>query len=225
MPKPPRRESNGHPPSRQAVITASATTAPHRPVPPADSAHMPDSLCRDCQARERDAERPAGRKEDPPLFPVPPCTPKDVRAYEHDRNRAKRTTEIATLKAIKQGRLGKCRCCQKQRDKFKRRNKPLVGLDAESDVTSEEAEPPAEDLPPYPAPKRDGQVHLVDVFSDLITRATIRQSKAEDFEVVPHIRSVIVLDDGCGDDSDTDEHWEDVGEDLGEKALEFPMLK
>jgi len=174
----------------------------------------PSSLGHLCAACSKDAEL---EKEMPSSFAIS-SREKDVRTYEHDRQKAKKAAEFAKVKA----RKGKwnCSCCIEKRDKVKRGKLLLDGGDIDVGEPLE-AEPTAGDLGPYSAPKQGGELSLVDVLANLVKNGKPRKSNVGDFEVIPQVRSVIVLDDETGSEGEFGEPWEhiygDSEEELDEK--------
>jgi len=160
--------------------------------------------------------------------------PKDVRAYEHDRQRVKKAAKRVLMKARKERvwtmckgaayDKSKCSCCQS--DKGKRLGstdvKALLDNDVVGDVAFLEAPrhrsnsgPTLGSQPFTGIASATRDVKL----ADLVTAGKPKKSKDQEFEFIPHIRSVIVLDDIPGDDKDSEEPWEHVQEDeLDEKV-------
>jgi len=160
---------------------------------------------------------------------TPSANPKDVRAYEHDRQRVKKAAERVLTKARKERGWAMCKgvvydktkCSCRQSDKGKRLGPKDVKVLLDGDVLENAAVPfpktgrprRADSFGPLPF-KGSRDVKL----ADLVTAGKPKKSKEGDFEVVPHIRSVIVLDDFSGDEKDVEEPWEHIqGDDFDEK--------
>jgi hypothetical protein len=193
----------------------------------------PESAVCDSCSVELEKEMPSTLTSSP--------NPKDVRAYEHDRQRVKKAAERVLTKAKKErgwtmrrgAAYAKCSCCQS--DKAKRLGakdvKGLLDGDVVSDVAFLESRRLRSDSGPtlssqpfkgFASATRDVKL------ADLVTAGRPKKSKGNlvftsfrpffhsrkpaerDFEFIPHIRSVIVLDDVFGDDIDEEEAWEHV---------------
>lgn len=183
-------------------------------------------------SRETDTESPL------PSSPALPPTLKDVRAYEHDRQRAKKAAEQVKLKArkasSKQGgwtrafydtrKRGSSAGLPSQKDKL---------LRVEEIDCWERLADSRNDLRDVEIGERRGPGVLPEVkLADLVTSKKPRKAKGMcviylhsgsrplslyrwnlegDFEVIPHIRSVIVLDDfAISQDLVIDEPWEHI---------------
>jgi hypothetical protein len=164
--------------------------------------------------------------EKQPFVTSPLCNPidvlRDVRAYEHDRQRVKKATDLAKMREMK------------SRNTFERRNrwgpwgdkpKSVVRTGkiswfwgkeaAESEpekIEQLEADSPLTLVAPKPS-----EVKL----TDLVTPQKPRKTKGGDFEVIPAPRAVIVLDDFSVNDMDVDEPWEHVSGGEYEKRTSF----
>ncbi|KAK0465866.1 uncharacterized protein EV420DRAFT_1636417 [Desarmillaria tabescens] len=130
-------------------------------------------------------------------FPFLP-TIKDQRAYEHNRQRVKKAADVLKMRQQKRSgspffKLDRGTVSEKYRTLRADDIDPLDGVFVESAHRDE--------TPPLP---KSPEVKL----SDLIVRKQDRK-KEPDFEVIPHIRSVIVLDDFTPDLA-ADEPWEHI---------------
>ncbi|KXN85760.1 hypothetical protein AN958_10943 [Leucoagaricus sp. SymC.cos] len=138
---------------------------------------------------------------------------KDVRAYEHERQRLKKAADFVKMRARK---------AQQGADKAHQRSASVGSAAASEKGGRLREEDDVED---------DGELVLSDSWkenlggvpvvaeppryefrlADLIRSGKPRKPKGDgDFEVIPHIRSVIVLDDNTPDEFDVDEPWEHV---------------
>jgi hypothetical protein len=178
---------------------------------------------------------------------------RDVRAYEHERKRAKHAGEWAkrlARKAITHGSLGVGRPAGATAAHAERRSKSLkngqVGLDVAVDLYAvlpqKDTAPPAAKIweglgagflksvspPPNEGACTDASKAAQGVRVNLSELVVLSQRKprklnADDFEVIPHIRSVIALDDVANvHDMDLDEPWEHIypDDDGEENALD-----
>ncbi|KAL0562868.1 hypothetical protein V5O48_019210 [Marasmius crinis-equi] len=162
---------------------------------------------------------------------------KDQRAYEHDRQRTRHTRDFAQMKARKEFlSLRRVIPSYFTRGSEKEKDKVVTGWDAEDDCPSE---PPAINSnaisPKSPSvavgdlivnvsvrkPKTRkgarGSYITVALFLSFLGDIELRRSDA-DFEFVPHVRSVIALDDivQVRDVQAVDEPWEHVTLGLGD---------
>ncbi|KAG7451837.1 uncharacterized protein BT62DRAFT_267413 [Guyanagaster necrorhizus] len=136
-------------------------------------------------------------------------TIKDQRAYEHNRQRVKKAADVFKMRQKKKSgppppKLDRGTASEKDRRLRADDVDPLDGILVESARR--------DDTPPLP---RSSEVKL----SDLIVRKQDTK-KDSDFEVIPHVRSVIVLDDFTPDLA-ADEPWEYIygeSDDEGEVA-------
>jgi hypothetical protein len=162
---------------------------------------------------------------------------KDTLAYEHDRARHMKTLDRARTKAKKAFAWGNgsALTASKRRDGSYAHTrgkspKPPVSEEARKD-SKEEGRELASEYQPIGAgglgrPKKDSAVFgagtpFADVkLADLVVFASSKKSKKGngpvgkggldgDFEIIPHVRSVIVLEDGVGN-GELDEGWECV---------------
>jgi len=135
---------------------------------------------------------------------------KDMRAYEHDRQRMMKAAELVKRKARKS--LAWSTVLQPKihpsttgiSGKHERLRvedvDPLDGLEYDADVRRV----------PHSLPGRLGGVpYKMELkLGDLVTARKPRKGSDGDFEVIPHVRSVIVLDDFIGLDPNVEEPWE-----------------
>jgi len=166
--------------------------------------------------------------KDTPLSATSPTLPsiKDMRAFEHDRQRVKKAADLVKMRARKeQGRwatLAKGGLYNSSRkitgslasEKGKRLDAEDVdGLDGSLADSGCDVDGVA--FSPQPS-----EVKL----SDLVAfRSKPRKGQDGDFEVIPHVRSVIVLDDITTHDLMVDEPWEHIyGSDEEEIAAATP---
>jgi hypothetical protein len=164
------------------------------------------------------AVKPAGADKDASSalassFPSLP-TIKDQRAYEHNRQRVKKAADVAKMRQKKRSgsplfKLDRGIASEKYRRLRADDVDPLDGVLVESAQNRDEAGPP---LP------KASEVKL----SDLLVRKQDRKKEA-DFEVIPHIRSVIVLDDFAPDLA-ADEPWEHIDAEPVSKAPSYAQV-
>ncbi|KAK0185203.1 hypothetical protein F5146DRAFT_1071880 [Armillaria mellea] len=145
-------------------------------------------------------------------FPSLP-TIKDQRAYEHNRQRVKKAADVAKMRQKKRSgsplfKLDRGIASEKCRRLRADDVDPLDGVLVES-AHRDEA--------PLPSPKKP-EVKLL----DLLVRKQDRK-KEPDFEVIPHIRSVIVLDDFAPDLA-ADEPWEHIDAEPVSKAPSYAQV-
>ncbi|KAF8202140.1 hypothetical protein BJ912DRAFT_429729 [Pholiota molesta] len=200
--------------------------------------------------------RPASNEASEPLSPLlsalsgmPKAQERDLRAYEHDRQRTKRAGERALRRARKATFSGGGKRApsttgeDKDRDaKRKPRGKFEVEVDAGVDAVSKatwtvpaaalieglsNAAPGAGHGAIARANERamesigDGKGIQIN-FEDLLVHSSqrkARKTKEEEFELVPAVKGVIVLDDmptGGGHDMEIDEPWEHIESEEGD---------
>ncbi|KAK0234205.1 hypothetical protein IW262DRAFT_1452740 [Armillaria fumosa] len=145
-------------------------------------------------------------------FPSLP-TIKDQRAYEHNRQRVKKAADVAKMRQKKRSgsplfKVDRGLASEKSRRLRADDVDPLDGVFVES-THRDEAGPPA---------SRKPEVKL----SDLLVWKQDRK-KEPDFEVIPHIRSVIVLDDFTPDLA-ADEPWEHIDAEPVSKAPSYAQV-
>jgi len=135
---------------------------------------------------------------------------KDIRAYEHDRQKAKKEAELVKRKARNSPRWPRPLYGSKihsssppalsgKHERLKVEDlDSLEGVEYDADVRRV----------PHSLPSR-GVIHKTEVkLTDLITPRKPRKGNDGDFEVIPHVRSVIVIDDFVGLDPSVEEPWE-----------------
>ncbi|RDB19493.1 hypothetical protein Hypma_013456 [Hypsizygus marmoreus] len=147
--------------------------------------------------------------------PILPNT-KENRAWEHDRQRVRKAADFVKAKARKgqAGSMTQTKFCgpRKFDDKVVHDESEVEVLDAVDDVSppvadrSRVSRPTPTDDGIMPLSARRSEVQL----ADLVTSKKPRHGREVDFEVIPHIRSVIVLDDNIPPDLDFDEPWEHI---------------
>jgi len=136
-------------------------------------------------------------------------TSKEVREYEHHRQQVKKAAETAKLRVRKLASATKQLSLSQPRAPT---SKVRKGLGILVDVAD-----PVEPLPDsgkaneeelQASPERKLEVNLGDL---IVTRKSPSRKGAEnDFELIPHIRSVIILDDNQPHDIDVEEPWEHI---------------
>ncbi|KAJ3576101.1 hypothetical protein NP233_g654 [Leucocoprinus birnbaumii] len=156
-----------------------------------------------------------------PTLPPPKSNlGKDARAYEHERQRLKKAADFVKMRARKAQGAGWAGNKPHQRTASTGSAAPSEKGRrlAEEDEMDDEVEGLVlsdswkENMGVVPLvaevePPSRYEVRL----ADLIQAGKLRKPKGDgDFEVVPHIRSVIVLDDNTPDEFDVDEPWEHV---------------
>jgi len=148
--------------------------------------------------------KPADNEQGTPVPAVIPGLSKETRAHEHHRQRLKKTTETANLRARKLASATKQLSLSQPRTST---NKVHKGSDSSEDVAD------VDDVPVYDANRVEEQPELISGRSEIsladfvVTRKT-RKGIDNDFEVIPHVRSVIILDDKQPHDIEIDEPWE-----------------
>ncbi|KAK7048380.1 hypothetical protein R3P38DRAFT_2868981 [Favolaschia claudopus] len=138
-------------------------------------------------------------------------SPKDVRAFEHDRQRVKKAADwVKTKERKEQGRWATL--AKGEFYNSSRRNSTPA-------ISEKQKRLSAEEVDPLDAPLADSGRDTVGVASyratqpsevklgDLITFRKPRKARAGDFVVIPH-HSVIVLDDITSHDLLADEPWD-----------------
>ncbi|CAA7264917.1 unnamed protein product [Cyclocybe aegerita] len=186
----------------------------------------------------------AGAAEDPiasrPLSPLlsNKDNERDVRAYEHDRQRTKRAAERAMKRAKKAGGPGApCHGCHGGKGvTADRKTRGRVAGDAatNAEVDADVDVPPVGFTKSLPAGmgfgagmlERANLVAMVEEAVGIDRKVSLldfvvtssrkpRKAKDDDFEFIPPVRSVIVLDDMAETrDMDVDEPWEHVDDDF-----------
>jgi len=136
-----------------------------------------------------------------------------MRAYEHDRQKVKKAAELVKRKA--RNSPGWSRTLQEA----KVHSPSPAALSGKHERLTVEDVDPLEELeydvevrrlthshPSRAVPRKEVKI------ADLITARKPRKSKDGDFEVIPHVRSVIALDEFVsGLDPSVDEPWEHIG--------------
>jgi len=133
---------------------------------------------------------------------------KDIRAYEHERKRAKRVTDTMKMRERKVNRWPLGFYVTKKGTSATEKSRRPLRDDDEGLAKSVESkwESSGEYVTTPPTSKFEVKLE------DLLTPPKHRK-KETDFEVVPHVRSVIVLDDDITREPDVDEGWEHISSD------------
>ncbi|KDQ62919.1 hypothetical protein JAAARDRAFT_188558 [Jaapia argillacea MUCL 33604] len=165
---------------------------------------------------------------------------KALRAYEHDRQRVKKTEDFARTKERKERGKTLFQSLRSRKDApgkdsgAKERRGPNVAsvwnTDEDRDISPLSPDTTVDEVSPPSLACGDIKVDKVEVkLEDLIaTGRKTRKPKGSsdaDYEVVPHVRSVIVLPDDFTDgDLELDEPWEHVSssEDDDETKSKIP---
>ncbi|KAH9947076.1 hypothetical protein B0H21DRAFT_740245 [Amylocystis lapponica] len=145
---------------------------------------------------------------------------KAVREYEHDRHHTKKAAEHERTRERKERRRFRPHSGRAVHVRRVSGRAIAVGPEVEEQAaleTPEDLERPevvAEDVGPV------GESMLELDIAPLMKPAKARKRKAEDFEVIPSVRSVIVLDEHAAAELEIDEPWEHVTADdqEGEKV-------
>ncbi|PCH34405.1 hypothetical protein WOLCODRAFT_15304 [Wolfiporia cocos MD-104 SS10] len=164
---------------------------------------------------------------------------KSVREYEHDRHRAKKSVETERLRERKERkrrvRAGECAArpysraahCGGRKTGAKNMAIYVEEEDVKGAENAEGAERDAREDAHEHGLDFDGGVvvQLPDVmmrdveFKVLVKQAKPRKRRADDFEVVPKVRSVIALDDSAATaPAEMDEPWEHISMDDEERV-------
>jgi len=170
--------------------------------------------------------RPGVDEQAPKLEPLSPlplfgtgsakAQERDVRAYEHERQRSKRAGEWAIRRA-KKAIAGKGAVGGRTADMGDpRKGRKAVEVDVDADVDAVLAMAPGAVtrgmvVPPkkaHPDPSR--KVDLSDLV--VLSQRKPRKFKEGDFEFIPALPTIIVLDDTPALDMEVDEPWECVEE-------------
>jgi len=132
---------------------------------------------------------------------------KEVREYEHHRQQVKKAAETANLRVRKLASATKQLSLSQPRTPT---SKVRKGLGLLVDVADTDEPLPdtgkANKEEPQAPPERKLEVNL----GDLIVTRKSRKGAENDFELIPHIRSVIILDDNQSHDIDVEEPWEHI---------------
>jgi hypothetical protein len=196
-----------------------------------------------------DSQSPAEIVKDSLLASSPSLSsPKDLRAYEHDRQRVKKAADLVKMRARKgQGWTSKLHDSKKDSgaglpsEKGKRLTdeevdslEGVIALgDSRGDLRDEvvssdlRSEVKLADLVTSRKSRKGQGMHFS--FFPYSSVLNLRWGVAEgDFEVIPHIRSVIVLDDIVSQDLVIDEPWEHIygndEEDASAKGLSYAKV-
>jgi hypothetical protein len=208
------------------VSRASTKPTPTPPTPPSAPSPSPPPA----KVEEAESIRPTASS---PLL-TPSTNLKDLRAFEHNRQRVKKAADVAKMRARKAAAVNPSRVIKSPRDcplpsqkeKLLREEDvdaldgvfaPTLTLDGtkrrESLITPFEPvkrEVKLEDLVVTPQ-KKAGRKTRGKLASVLASATLTFEYVDGDFEVVPHVRAVIVLDDNADvHDMDVDEAWEHV---------------
>ncbi|KAK7051635.1 hypothetical protein VNI00_004614 [Paramarasmius palmivorus] len=157
-----------------------------------------------------------------------PClyTLKDQREYEHDRQRFKHVTDYIQMRARKgreaypangtlprRGRLGwlpsyfSKTATENDAEKEKRANLSCNTSEPVEDEWVEWSSPNGTDYHGLDKHNPSTEAKLLDL---IVSTRKPRKIKEPEFEFIPHVRSVIVLDDKMARDVTVDEPWEHV---------------
>jgi len=156
--------------------------------------------------------------------PAPPKLHKDARAYDHERQRLKKAADFVKMRARKaqQGAGGPGGKAHHRTGSGKdsmegaQLSEKGARLQEQEDIEYDEV---GEGLVLSNSRKENvgivtamtDQARYEVKLADLIRPGKQRKPKGDgDFEVVPHIRSVIALDDNTPDELDIDEPWEHI---------------
>jgi len=137
---------------------------------------------------------------------VMPGLSKETRAHEHHRQRLKKTAETANLRVRKLASATKQLSLSQPRTSA---NKVRKGSRSSGDVAD------VDDVPVYDANHVVEQPELISgrlevSLADFVVTRKTRKGIDNDFEVIPHVRSVIILDDNQPHDIEIDEPWEHI---------------
>ncbi|KAF9444760.1 hypothetical protein P691DRAFT_806666 [Macrolepiota fuliginosa MF-IS2] len=160
------------------------------------------------------------------LSPIIPSSkiPKDTRAYEHERQRLRKAADFVKMRARKAqqgtGWVGNAKAHQRTASGKSSAGGGLGAVPSEKGrlFSDEETElDEGEGLVLSDSWKENlgivtEQSRYEVKLADLVRPGKPRKPKGGDgdFEVVPHVRSVIVLDDNTPDELDIDEPWEHI---------------
>ncbi|KAK2460104.1 hypothetical protein APHAL10511_007870 [Amanita phalloides] len=147
---------------------------------------------------------------------------KEVRAYEHSRQRVKKTAETASLRVRKLASATKQLSLSHPRTPT---NKVLKGTRISDDIADLD-DPVVLDITHGDEQPELLKGRLEVSLADFIVTRKSRKGIDNDFEVIPHVRSVIILDDNQPHDIEIDEPWEyitGVEEDQGRSGSTKPI--
>ncbi|TFK42096.1 hypothetical protein BDQ12DRAFT_353060 [Crucibulum laeve] len=150
------------------------------------------------------------------ISPIPlPANPKDVRAFEHNRQRLKKAADLVKMRARKEQSLTytgrvlekSASALEKERERERERERSIRADELEMVDGPMMMPPPRRRHPTdeFVLPETKREVKLTDL---VVTKKARKGKDLTDFEVIPHIRSVIVLDDAISHDVELDEPWE-----------------
>ncbi|KAG6884035.1 hypothetical protein C0993_001949 [Termitomyces sp. T159_Od127] len=177
-------------------------------------------------------ENTGPHQQEPPQCKSPPPTAsfKESRAFEHDRQRLKKAAVLLARNARK-SEAKTTQVIVKPQQQSARRGGAGVHVEVndrddedelvleENEVEWGEARSPSLRLGPPEDAQREREregirtrgLHRAEVaLSDFLIARKPRRGREQDFEVVPPLRSVIVLDDIATPELDFDEPWEHV---------------
>jgi hypothetical protein len=185
-----------------------ASTKPTSTPPTAPSPSPPPA-----KVEEAESIRPTASS----ILLTPSTNLKDLRAFEHDRQRIKKAADVAKMRARKAAAVDPSRVIKSPRDCSLPSQKEKLFREEDVDALDSVFSPTLtlngtkrrEGLiTPFEPVKRE--VKLEDLVVTPPKKAG-RKTRDGDFEVVPHVRAVIVLDDNADvHDMDVDEAWEHV---------------
>jgi hypothetical protein len=191
------------------VSRASTKPTPTPPTPPSAPSPSPPPA----KVEEAESIRPTASS---PLL-TPSTNLKDLRAFEHNRQRVKKAADVAKMRARKAAAVDPSRVIKSSKDcplpsqKEKLlREEDVDALDGffSPTLTLDGTKRRESLITPFEPVKRE--VKLEDLVVTPQKKAG-RKTRDGDFEVVPHVRAVIVLDDNADvHDMDVDEAWEHV---------------
>ncbi|KIY50446.1 hypothetical protein FISHEDRAFT_57292 [Fistulina hepatica ATCC 64428] len=198
-----------------ASVTSVAAAAPSA------CAHPPAS-CVDVMAPR------AAQAENNNPVKLTPASFKEVRALEHNRNKFRKAQDYQrTASRRSQSWASRIYGLRKSSSGasagVSRKNKLFVEVSDDSDVLNADLDvrsdweasvpsSPRASFASSPLPPTSMEVKL----ADLVATARMRKSKDHDFEMIPHIRSVIALDDNFTNDLLPEESWEHISSSLDE---------
>lgn len=152
------------------------------------------------------ARSPAAKSEQTPAIVTPsPTTPKENREYEHHRQRVKKAAETANLRVRKLANATRQLSVSQPRappTKERKSSGVLVDVADLKDPLPDNGK----DYEEEPVALHNGKFEVS--LADFVVTRKSRKGTGNDFEIIPHIRSVIILDDNQTHDVDIDEPWE-----------------
>ncbi|OSX66796.1 hypothetical protein POSPLADRAFT_1175479 [Postia placenta MAD-698-R-SB12] len=181
------------------------------------------------RSQPKAADTPANAKAPPASAPELESSAvlKAVRAHEHDRQRARKTVEVERTRERKERK-------RKAGAGTGAARQPKVGRKGSADakgVTDAFSTFVEENLPPVAREGDDdaagagrwSPAHATEVdITVLIKPAKVHKRRGDDFEVIPAVRSVIVLDDSVAVTPEVDEPWEHISAEDGEDGVADP---